>query len=83
MKSTILALICLAACAPRLATPHGDVDLAITNVNVVDVANGRLLPGRTVLITQGVITEIAVGGGTRVPAGALHIDAGGRYLMPA
>jgi zinc protease len=49
---------------------------------VVDVANGRLLPGRTVLITQGVITEIAVGGGTRVPAGALHIDADGRYLMP-
>lgn len=82
MKITILALIGLAACAPRLATSHGGVDLAITNVNVVDVANGRVLPGRAVLITQGVITEIAVGGGTRVPAGALHIDAGGRYVMP-
>jgi imidazolonepropionase-like amidohydrolase len=82
MKITIPALICLAACAPQLATPRAETDLAITDVNVVDVANGRVLPARTVLMTRGVITDVGLRGGTRVPAGALQIDGGGRYLMP-
>jgi imidazolonepropionase-like amidohydrolase/Tol biopolymer transport system component len=82
MRIAILAVISLAACGPRLATSAAETDLAITNVNVVDVLDGRVLPGRTVLVSRDVITDVGIREGTLVPAGALQIDAGGRFLMP-
>lgn len=53
---------------------------AIRNVNLVDVAGGRILPGQTVVTDGGRI--VAVGVDTTIPSGAAVIDGNGGYLAP-
>ena len=54
--------------------------LVITNVNVVDVVAGEILPNRMVVVQDGCITSI----GHRAPAGraVLRLNGRGKYLMP-
>jgi hypothetical protein len=73
-----LNLLALLAAAPPLAAQSAD--LAITNVTVVDVAGGRLLPGQTVVIRGPTIA--AAGATASVPKGARRIDGTGKYLIP-
>jgi imidazolonepropionase-like amidohydrolase len=47
---------------------------------IVDAANGAVLPARDVLVEDGRITVVRPG--LDVPAGALVVPAHGRYLMP-
>src|SRR6476646_4399639 len=78
----VCALIVVAAgfavCAS--AESQSVSDLAITHAAVLDVATGSVLHGRTVFVTNGIITSV-----TADPA-ATHasrvIDAHGRLLTP-
>ena len=67
-----------AGCAPAQA--QSVVDLAVIHAAVLDVATGTVLHGRTVLVSNGIITSVtadrAVTPATRV------IDAHGRLLTP-
>jgi hypothetical protein len=53
--------------------------LAITNVNVVDVTSGAVLPTRTVVITGDTITDISDGA---APAGIEIVQGQGKFLIP-
>lgn len=68
------ALFVLSACAvaPR--------PLAITDVSVVDVEGGEILPSATVLIRNDRI--VAMGTDIRVPASARRVNGAGRFLIP-
>lgn len=63
-------------------TSHGSKDLEIRDVTIVDVEQGKLLPHRTVLIEDGVITSVIQSKGAPTKSGADVIDAGGKFLIP-
>jgi hypothetical protein len=80
----IASLLLFAACAasPRPGPVATPVDLALVNVNVVDVEHGRVIAGRTVLIAGNRITHIGAGGDVRLLEVATTIDGTGHYLIP-
>ena len=80
MRIRLYKLLLLLA---AVAGPACADDLVLTNVNVVDVDAGRIIAGRSVVVSDGYIREIGAQESVRVPAGARVIDEGGRYLMPA
>lgn len=89
MRLLPILLTCAAAatiaCAPR-TTPPPAADVAIANVNIVDVAAGTVLGGRTVLVRDGRIATIAPAEDERAAADVARarrtIDGTGRYLIP-
>jgi cytosine/adenosine deaminase-related metal-dependent hydrolase len=56
--------------------------LAFTGVTVVDVADGRLVPEQTVVVTGNRVQTVGPMGKIRVPAGAQVVEAKGKYLIP-
>lgn len=56
--------------------------IAFINVNVVPFDRERVLAGQTVIVRDGRIAEIGPADKAKVPAGAIQIDARGKYLMP-
>lgn len=56
--------------------------LAITDVAIVDVEAGRLIPHQTVLIEAGRIKAIQTAGEASVPATHHRIDGRGKFLLP-
>jgi len=62
------------------APPSGEGDLALTGGRIVDGTGGPAREGATVLIHDGVVTEIA--DGATAPAGYRVIDLGGRTVLP-
>src|SRR5204863_665386 len=56
--------------------------LAITDVNVVDVVNGRIRSSQTVLIRNGMIIAVGRSGSVEVPPMATRIAAMSRFLIP-
>ncbi len=73
LTATLLAAI---SCSGR-----ADELLAITPVSVVDVAGGRVLADRTVLVAGETIQRI-VPASEPLPAGARVVDGTGRWLVP-
>ena len=57
--------------------------VAIVGVTVVDVRQGRLIPGQTVVISGPRITEVGNEQEIVVPENAERLDGRGRFLMPA
>jgi imidazolonepropionase-like amidohydrolase len=57
--------------------------IAFTNVTIVDVATGRLLPARTVVVEGNRIRAAGNAGEIRVPLSATIVDGRGKYLLPA
>ncbi|MFP5306218.1 MAG: hypothetical protein ACLGI7_10410 [Gammaproteobacteria bacterium] len=57
--------------------------LAITDVSVVDVESGGLIPGQTVLVADGRIAAAGNSHDIAVPPSAQTIDGRGRFLIPA
>lgn len=55
---------------------------AFTDVTVIPMDEDRVLPNQTVLVVDGVITEVGPSHSIEVPADATRIDGTGRYLMP-
>lgn len=77
---SVLCAIIVCICAPpaRAQSP----DLALAGVTIVDVENGSLRAGQTVLIRGNRITWTGPAEQARVPAGARLVDASGRYVIP-
>jgi imidazolonepropionase-like amidohydrolase len=55
---------------------------AITNVAVVDVINGKVIPNQTVIIIGDQIAQIGAQGKIKLQPGMEAIDGNGYYLMP-
>ena len=79
------ALIALAALAPHRearsqAAPR---PVVIRGCSVLDVAGGRMIAGRTVVLDGGKIHAVAAPGDpVETPAGATTIAAEGKFLIP-
>jgi imidazolonepropionase-like amidohydrolase len=54
----------------------------ITNVTIVDVVNQKLVPAQTVVIRNGIISNVQPSKKIKIPSGATVIDGKGKYLMP-
>ena len=66
------------------ATPVTTGDpIAFVGVTLVDVEQGRSVPNRTVVVSQGRITAVAAETTVDLPPDAVRIDARDLYLMPA
>jgi imidazolonepropionase-like amidohydrolase len=84
MKTIALVLSLVASvfatALPVTAPPRTAV--AFTNVTVIDGSGAAPMEGKTVLIADGRIAAIGPSQNVSVPAGARHIDATGKYLVP-
>lgn len=76
-----LVLLVWTAISPA-APAHPRQPIAITDVTIVDVENGRLLGPRTVLIDDGRIVAIRAPRDADISASAQRVDGRGRFLMP-
>src|SRR5687767_8367921 len=75
--------ISLAFCLLILAFSESFAQIvAITNVNVVDVRSGKIIPDQHVIIQNDRIANIGAAKKIKLPAGATSIDGAGKYLMP-
>lgn len=79
----LLLLILSSGCTPG----HWNVspvaaDIAITDVNVIDVRNGRVQANQTVLISGNRISRIGASRRIRVSGDARVVNATGLYLIP-
>jgi imidazolonepropionase-like amidohydrolase len=75
----MLTLIAVAACATAEAEPG---TIAFTDVNVLPMDREGVVTDQTVVVLDGVITEVGPADDVSVGAGATVIDGSGRYLMP-
>jgi N-acetylglucosamine-6-phosphate deacetylase len=76
-------LVALAQIAPPAPLPcDAWADLAITDVQVVNVLTGRVEPHSTIVIANGRICAVAADARARIPEGTQVIDGRGRYLIP-
>ncbi|MDX1393151.1 MAG: amidohydrolase family protein [Gemmatimonadota bacterium] len=75
-----LAALCSISVSLAPGSSVGQETTAITDVSIVDVETGEILPGSTVVIEGGRIVSVAEG--ADVPAAATTIDGSGRFLMP-
>ncbi|MDO1560263.1 amidohydrolase family protein [Brevundimonas sp. 2R-24] len=85
MRAIILSLLlvlggCASQAGPSSVTAE-PADLAITNLNVVQVSTGTVVPAQTVLIADGRIVSIQEAA-SRPVAAARVVDGAGGYLIP-
>ena len=59
------------------------VDLAIDNVNLIDVETGSIVPARSVYIRGDTIVKVVAASDAQRPAAATRIDASDQFLLPA
>lgn len=60
----------------------GPAAVAITDVSVVDVDGGVVIPGQTVIVLSDRIASVGPPDEVDIPRGATEIDGSGRYLIP-
>ena len=78
-----LLLVAAASAALMMSTAGVAQDVVVfERVNVVPMDEERVLEAQTVVVRDGRIESISGADGADVPAGALVIDAAGRYLVP-
>jgi len=69
-----------------LASPMQDAPpsaaYVISNVTVIDVEKGEALPGRWVVVDDGVIQSISAKGELKFADDVTSIDGGGKFLIP-
>lgn len=75
----LLSCVFLAGCS---ATQETTYDLIITNANVVDVTSGKVLPGKTLAIKEGIIQDIVDAASAKRFKATATIDAQGQYIIP-
>ncbi|MGF1670255.1 MAG: amidohydrolase family protein [Balneolaceae bacterium] len=68
------------SCEQTAADENGIV--AFVNVNVIPMTNEQVLEDQTVIVENGRIISVSSAGQADLPAGAIHVDGTGRYLMP-
>jgi imidazolonepropionase-like amidohydrolase len=79
-----LAINCLVAAQGQRTASDGQNRqvVAFVNVNVIPMDRERIVEGQTVIVRDGRIAEIGPAAKTKVPDGALRVEARGKYLMP-
>ncbi len=77
MSRPLLVLVLALVAAPSLAAPPEP--LALTNANVVDVREGKVRTGVTVVLRDGKIESISE---AAAPAGVRAVNVRGRYVLP-
>jgi imidazolonepropionase-like amidohydrolase len=80
-RSLVLATTLAVAALVSSADDAAAQDLVLTNANVVDVVDGSIREGMTVVVRDGRIASIGAAGAP-APAGATRVDLAGRYLAP-
>ena len=80
--AALAAVVVVSAPAPRVeAEPRADV-VAFEHVAVIPMDRERVLRDQTVVVRDGVVSEVGDARRVRVPKGALRIDGRGKYLLP-
>ncbi|HKP12112.1 MAG TPA: amidohydrolase family protein [Blastocatellia bacterium] len=79
---TLLAVNCLAFARDAGAEGAKDQPVAFVGVNVVPMDSERVIENQTVIVRGDRIAELGPSAKVKVPAGALRIEAKGKYLMP-
>lgn len=78
MKKLFLVLSIVSS----FALGAGAQTTAFIGVNVVPMDRERILANQTVIVKDGVITEIGDARRVKVPGGAVRVDGTGKYLIP-
>ena len=79
MKGLVFSLIlCLAA----IAVPASAQTVAFTNVSVIPMDRERVLANQTVVVKNGLITEIGNTKNVKLPKDAVRVDGTGKFLIP-
>lgn len=79
MRKMFNGLLALALTFGIAAEAQAQSETLLTDVTIVDVAEGTLTPGQSVLIRDGLITEV---GADIASASATHLYGAGGYLIP-
>ena len=75
-------VVAVAACAAYLPQPQAQTpSIAFVGVTVLPMDKDVAIPDQTVIVRDGKIASI--GAAAEVPAGAVRVDAKGKFLMPA
>src|ERR1043166_3325649 len=83
MRAHRLILVALLGAAlTRAAGAQAVARIAFVHATVIDVEQGRAVPGMTVVVENGRITALGADAGVTAPRGARVIDASGKYLSP-
>ena len=77
MKRIVVLLFLLSIVAPARAQT-----VAFVDVNVIPMDKERVLQHQTVIVRNGVITDIGDTKRIKIPAGAQRVDAAGKFLIP-
>ncbi|WP_448211766.1 hypothetical protein [Colwellia sp. MEBiC06753] len=81
LVKTIIAVSLTIACIGKAAAEMPDPNITlITNVNVFDGVNEKLIKNANVVITDNIITEVSKE--PLMVAGGKVIDGGGRTMIP-
>jgi imidazolonepropionase-like amidohydrolase len=78
MKRIIVLLFVLSVFIPARA----QTQTAFVDVNIIPMDKERVLQHQTVIVRNGVITEIGDVKRIKIPAGAQRIDGAGKFLIP-
>ena len=78
MKRILVLLFLLSVFIPARA----QTQTAFVDVNVIPMDKERVLQHQTVIVRNGVITEIGDVKRIKIPAGAQRIDGAGKFLVP-
>ena len=78
MKRIIVLLFLLSVFTPARA----QTQTAFDDVNVIPMDKERVLQHQTVIVRNGIITEIGDVKRIKIPAGAQRIDGAGKFLIP-
>ncbi|MDA1102990.1 MAG: amidohydrolase family protein [Gemmatimonadetes bacterium] len=73
------ALVASAGCAQAQAEPG---TIAFVNVNLLPMDQAGVVANQTVVVVNGVVTQVGSSNAVSVGTGATIIDGAGRYLMP-
>lgn len=76
----LILFLCSSASSRKTTVTSGTV--AFVNVNVVPMDKERVQRDQTVVVRDGVITEIGDAKRIRIPVGAQRIDGRGKFLIP-
>jgi len=87
MKENIMRFILVIVTAATLSQTYAEAqdrsEFVFTHANVVPMNKETVLSDYSVIVRDGKITEIGPSSSVTIPAGAIEIDATGKFMIPA
>lgn len=80
MYKFFILLLILSSCAKSQPIDLGENASVVSNVSIINVKDGSIAEGQTVVIDSGKIIQIT--NNVNLPAGIKTIDGSGKYLLP-